>query len=59
MMDNATALSIIAQVMSSKDLKLCKADHIKLEAAYMHIETQLNSATQPNEASDEHLEANS
>lgn len=52
-MDNATALSVISQALNSKDLKLCKADHIKLEAAYLHIESQLK------DRSDEHLEANS
>jgi len=51
-MDNVTALSIISQALNSKELKLCKADHIKLEAAYMHIEAQLK------DKSDEHLEAN-
>ena len=53
MMDNAAALSVIAQALNSTDLKLCKSDHIKLEMAYKHIEAQLNGAN------NEHLEADS
>ena len=53
-MDNATALHVISQALNSKDLKLCKADHIKLEAAYLHIESQLNGKTnEPLEADTE------
>jgi len=49
-METEQALGLIQSVLNHNELRLSKGEHVLLEQAYTHIESELN------EASDEHLE---
>ena len=40
-MDDEKALSAIASILNSNELRLCKSDHIVLEQAFNHIKGRL------------------